>query len=587
MIDLIRYIMRQANILSSKILLSILLIFFCSLIKAQYKEMVFNGGFEYGNPANMPAVGLEDPSAYPTVIQDWLPAEGSFDYYDYQYYLTHQTKYPDVSDVVLPPITSGRFIGMVGYTSATPTGSTDNCLQCPNSPGCNEAAIDYIHPLRSFGQGAVYKLSFNAAFSKMYGDFPTNPVVKIHFVSADVTYSSDGQCIDNFDWMTSNPALEYDFALDDANPYQWQSFSKDFQVPEGYDNKFSWIVVEGYCGTHWGYIFVDNVSVEEFNHCSCAGDAGIAEVDPSTPVGSDNACVAGNYPWYIDVDNATSIQLQIFSPAPASALVYSISCFDANGLINIGYPNYQVWWDGTDNNDNYLPSNTYTYRLAMGNCNGSQTVSSDITNVCCSAPSPPTMPIVNNTNAPTCCPTNDDFESDDFGGIFRADVSNNITMGETDAVSMDPGCNAQFYAGNKITIGPQVSILPGATGFVHLVTQSCTNQFATDYNAGHKAVRRDTARFNRESKILNMPDISNIGVYPNPSTGLYTITFTQTNENDKNMQLIVSDVLGNIISNTTVNSLNTSINLSGKSSGVYTLKIITGTNVYYKKLIKE
>lgn len=582
--------MRHTKILSSKIQLSFLLVFLCGFVKAQYNEMVFNGGFEYGNPANIPSGGLEVPSDYYTVIQDWATAEGSFDYYDYQYYLTHQSDYPDPSDIILPPITSGRFIGMVGYTSATPTGRIDDCLECPYSPGCNEAAIDYIHPLRSIGQGAIYKLSFNAAFSKMGGDFPTNPVVKIHFVSADVTYSSDGQCIDHFDWMSSNPALEYDFALDDANPYQWQSFSKYFQVPEGYDNKFSWIVVEGYCGNQWGYIFVDNVSVEEFNYCECSSESGSPVVEGSIP----NAMAEGD-PWYVTIDNTTSAQFEVFDRW--DNVVYNVSLFDAGVLCNCPtYSNFDLFWDGVDNpnvtasnynSGSWLPVGVYSYILTLGNCHGHNTYTGSITIVGNLGGSPQYMYPIQSYNVATCCPTNDDFEFDDFGGLFHADVGDNITIGATGAVSMDAGCNAGFYAGNSITIGPNTHIQPGA-GFVHLVTQSCTNQFATDYNnGGNRPDRRNTSNFNRNAKTINTTDTSNIGVYPNPSTGIYNVVFTQTVGNEKNMQLIVMDMFGNIISNTTVNSLNISLNLSGKPSGVYTLKIITGTSVYYKKLIKE
>jgi hypothetical protein len=73
-----------------------------------------------------------------------------------------------------------------------------------------------------------------------------------------------------------------------------------------------------------------------------------------------------------------------------------------------------------------------------------------------------------------------------------------------------------------------------------------------------------------------------INIYPNPTTGMVTITNQDNLAIDK---IEIVDVLGKIVSVKTENT--SQIGISEMTNGLYFLKMYSGENVFVKKIIKN
>ena len=73
-----------------------------------------------------------------------------------------------------------------------------------------------------------------------------------------------------------------------------------------------------------------------------------------------------------------------------------------------------------------------------------------------------------------------------------------------------------------------------------------------------------------------------INIYPNPTTGMVTITNQDNLAIDK---IEIVDTLGKIVSEETSNT--SQIDISKFSKGIYILKIHSGKSVFQKKIVKQ
>ena len=87
--------------------------------------------------------------------------------------------------------------------------------------------------------------------------------------------------------------------------------------------------------------------------------------------------------------------------------------------------------------------------------------------------------------------------------------------------------------------------------------------------------------------VVNSSDFNNVAIYPNPSTGIYTITFDKTT--GQNLTIEVMDITGKMLKTIQVNSNTglTQLNLQDLPDGVYIARISSNNGVVIKKLIKE
>ena len=86
--------------------------------------------------------------------------------------------------------------------------------------------------------------------------------------------------------------------------------------------------------------------------------------------------------------------------------------------------------------------------------------------------------------------------------------------------------------------------------------------------------------------IKSVDAINSISIYPNPSTGMFTVSFGGTEK----VRLMVTNLLGQTIGNAInvapgFNSCN--IDLRNQPSGVYLLQISSGDKTVTKRLVVE
>ncbi|HTA60951.1 MAG TPA: T9SS type A sorting domain-containing protein [Bacteroidia bacterium] len=82
--------------------------------------------------------------------------------------------------------------------------------------------------------------------------------------------------------------------------------------------------------------------------------------------------------------------------------------------------------------------------------------------------------------------------------------------------------------------------------------------------------------------IENYTSTSNVHVYPNPSTGLVTISLTNV---ETGTVMYVTNMIGQQVAKTTLKDLNTNFDFSSFEKGVYFVTVTNGNNKHVEKLI--
>jgi hypothetical protein len=95
---------------------------------------------------------------------------------------------------------------------------------------------------------------------------------------------------------------------------------------------------------------------------------------------------------------------------------------------------------------------------------------------------------------------------------------------------------------------------------------------------------------NCQLAFINLAGVENLQanndmmqVYPNPSTGKFTVSIDNVKEN---VEIVVADILGNILSVTVTDNLNGKydINMGAVAAGVYLVQVRNGDSYATKKI---
>ncbi|MBN2663305.1 MAG: T9SS type A sorting domain-containing protein, partial [Bacteroidales bacterium] len=155
--------------------------------------------------------------------------------------------------------------------------------------------------------------------------------------------------------------------------------------------------------------------------------------------------------------------------------------------------------------------------------------------------------------------------------LLDGQTSYSVTATEFDAIGND-NCNVASIVNdfnNTATLNGE-ALIPGTYTITWTVTDDagntevCTSEIVVNAYVG-----------------LNNISLINISLYPNPSTGIFTI------QNATGFDIVISDVNGKIILTKKLDNNTSTINLSGYANGIYFIEFSNKDVVKTMKLIKN
>ncbi len=175
---------------------------------------------------------------------------------------------------------------------------------------------------------------------------------------------------------------------------------------------------------------------------------------------------------------------------------------------------------------------------------------------------------------------------------------NNIHYGGT------PDINTNIYSfGGFTSRYGCVSFTPGTSPadnslqiahFVHLPCAGCTEAITYTYTDRHNCSGSQTQTISfpaskgedeaGEEGAAIAGNSTGLKVFPNPSTGIFTITIPEVNEG---AQVIICDMQGKVVSTRNTSEKIVPMDLSHLPAGNYTVSVFAGDKKYSEKVVKE
>ena len=161
-------------------------------------------------------------------------------------------------------------------------------------------------------------------------------------------------------------------------------------------------------------------------------------------------------------------------------------------------------------------------------------------------------------------------------------ASQTITLaGSGTSFLVQNGGNVTLIAGQKITVLPGTTVQSGGYlwGYISATGPFCTNPVFSPGNTGNV--------FEESTSVANMSANDLFRVYPNPTSGIFTLELA-TSEGKQIADILISDMMGNTVFKESVSEIrNLKLSLSGKPAGVYMIQVVSGNRVETVKVIKQ
>ena len=138
------------------------------------------------------------------------------------------------------------------------------------------------------------------------------------------------------------------------------------------------------------------------------------------------------------------------------------------------------------------------------------------------------------------------------------------------------------HAEGIFTQGQAIYLEDTYQGIIH---DFANGAYSFTQNAGLNINDRFILRFTNSTAGNTEEALSNLVIYPNPSTGKFYFHLSS----EESVQIEISDLTGKRIQNVVSEELNGNytLNLTGKAAGVYFAKITTNKGQITKKLVIE
>lgn len=256
--------------------------------------------------------------------------------------------------------------------------------------------------------------------------------------------------------------------------------------------------------------------------------------------------------------------------------MYTVEYFDPIRLVNPGYNDFLLVWDGKLNNGNCMPTADWVYNahLIIKNCNQVFDEHIDITfwnysGICNSVPPQFTNEI------PNCCPEYAVIDNVYYSSDSRTDVNNYINIAVNAPVSFGNNTNVKFHAGNSINLGPNFINNPSAN--IEMKIVPCGTNKMVNTNLGNIVNRDSLLEYDPIEKV------ENIKAFPNPNHGIFYLVLPKA---DFPYDISIINPLGDLVwekYNTTESNI--LVDLSNSTQGVYLVRIQKEASDFYYKIV--
>lgn len=369
-------------------------------------------------------------------------------------------------------------------------------------------------------------------------------------------------------------------------PGNWYFYQSEPQLAT--EEQYEWFVIKGdnVAGafTDNNYIYVDDVSLTQIDFCDhiCTNSGG--DVQYTLPYRISTGMIGNSgLNFFATFKNANKLEFRVFNRL--GCMIYESINYDPNGLVDPGYNDFAIVWNGNTNTHGAFNCNinlgdalwqtVYSIKIDAESCIGEDYhYIGDITIGEIYNPPAVPYPSTKKREAPDCCPDHKYYQNKDFYSIDRTDVDNfitaghNVTSGALGNVTVRSGAEVKFFAGNSINLLPGFSVEPG--GNFSAVIEACAvapRQNSSDSLRNHYENLRSVADFNL------LVSYAKIKIFPNPSTGFFTISGMPKGETEFENKIIITDVFGKIIKKTETTDESVIVNLSNLNKGIYIVKI--------------
>lgn len=143
-----------------------------------------------------------------------------------------------------------------------------------------------------------------------------------------------------------------------------------------------------------------------------------------------------------------------------------------------------------------------------------------------------------------------------------------VTLIGTGGINYTWASNSGMIAGTEANVSPNVTTIYTVTG---VGANGCANKVSYVQNVAEC------------TGIREIGANASLNLYPNPGTGLYTLTFSQGG--DRNIR--VSDLSGKVVSNVTTSEMNVEIDIRQLPKGLYFVEVQSVNGTQAIKVIKE
>lgn len=189
----------------------------------------------------------------------------------------------------------------------------------------------------------------------------------------------------------------------------------------------------------------------------------------------------------------------------------------------------------------------------------------------------------------------------DSSGVYAFITSNAncsseqiLTFNFKDPINIDLGNDVIICQGNSITLTPSYSEILSNPTYTWLDAYYMGNVLSNDvtYDAGTQGIYylmvNDPDYCLSYDSVYVTVDLctaiaqennSKISLFPNPATGKVMVT------NIESGMLYISDMLGRVIVSRNITGFNYEIDLSNLNNGAYNFKVVSGSEIYFEKII--